>query len=205
MFGSKRLPLLFGFYHRAKQNDRGSLKSLPKEGGGRMSQLSRNIITRKQIEDELYFYNTADIKSTVILCLCLALFFGPLTFGILYFILTETTDTSLKIGLSIPLGILFSAPIWGNLIVLAKHVDKRSLLKKGEYDIVILPVSDKYESSRNRSTVHLLEFPNLKEIAVSSTTYSLASWGDEFYVVHYKGKNKIELLYSLKTHEYREA
>ncbi len=170
-----------------------------------MSQGSRNVITRKQIEDELYFYNTADIKATVVLCLCLALFFGPLTFGTLYFIITETTDIALRIALSIPLGILFSAPIWGNLIKLAKHFAKRSLLKKGEFDIVILPVSDKYESTRHRNTVRLLEFPNLKEIAVSSTTYSLASWGDEFYVVHYRGKYKIELLYSLKTHEYKET
>lgn len=166
---------------------------------------SRNIITRKQIEDELYFYNTADIKATVVLCLCLALFFGPLAFGILYLIITETTDISLKIGLSIPLGALFSAPIWGNLIRLAKHLAKRSLLKKGLFEVKILPVSDKYESNRNRSTAKLLEFPNLKEIAVSSTTYSLASWGDEFYVIHYRGKSKIELLYSLKTHEYKET
>ena len=169
-----------------------------------MTQQSRNTITRKQIEEELYFYNTADIKATVVFCLCLALFFGPLTFGILYLIITETTDTALKIGLSIPLGALFSAPSWGNLIKLAKHIAKRSLLKKGLFEVKILPVSDKYESNRNRSTVRLLEFPNLKEIAVSSATYSLASWGDEFYVVHYKGKSKIELLYSLKTHDYRE-
>ena len=88
---------------------------------------------------------------------------------------------------------------------MAKHFAKRSLLKKGLFEVKILPVSDKYESNRNRSTAKLLEFPNLKEIAVSSTTYSLASWGDEFYVVHYRGKSKIELLYSLKTHEYKET
>ena len=169
-----------------------------------MSAQSRNMITRKQIEEELYFLSSADIKATSVLCLCLSIFFGPLTFGILYFIITESGDISLKIGLSIPLGLLFSAPIWGNLISLAKHLAKRHLLKKGLFEVKILPVSDKWESSRNRGTVRLLEFPNLKEIAVSSTTYSLASWGDEFYVVHYQGKDKIELLYSLKTHEYRE-
>ena len=109
-----------------------------------MSAQSRNIITRKQIEEELYFLSSADIKATIVLCLCLSIFFGPLTFGILYFIITESGDISLKMGLSIPLGILFSAPIWGNLISLAKHLAKRHLLKKGLFEVKILPVSDKW-------------------------------------------------------------
>lgn len=169
-----------------------------------MATPTRNIITRKQIEEELYFLNSADIKATIVLCLCLSLFFAPLTYGVVYGISLMSGVTALEIILMISLGALCSAPIYSNLIVLAKHLSKRSLLKKGLFQITVLPVSDKYESSRNRSTVRLLEFPNLKEIAVSGTTYALAAWGDDFYVVHYQGKKTIELLYSLKTHELKE-
>ena len=52
------------------------------KGGGDMEKQTKNEITREFIEKELRFYNTADIRSTLVLCGGLSLFFVPLTIGV---------------------------------------------------------------------------------------------------------------------------
>ena len=69
-----------------------------------MEKQTKNVITRDFIEKELRFYNTADIRSTLVLCGGLSLFFVPLTIGAVYGFFALLENVCLKILLSVLVG-----------------------------------------------------------------------------------------------------
>lgn len=170
-----------------------------------MEKQTKNEITREFIEKELRFYNTADIRSTLVLCGGLSLLFVPLTIGVVYGFFALLENVCLKILLSVLVGGLTSAPIWINLLSLITSLREQKLLQNGDFDIVVCEVQYKDEKLvYRRHTEKFFHFVGFKEISVGNVYYDLSSQGDEFYIVHYKGCTNIKLLYSLKMYELKE-
>ena len=169
-----------------------------------MEKQTKNEITREFIEKELRFYNTADIRSILVLCGVLSLFFVPLTIGAVYGFFALLENVYLKILLSVLVGGLTSSPIWINLLSLKTSLREQKLLQNGDFDIVVCEVQYKDEKLVHRHTEKFLHFNGFKEVSVGNVNYDLVSQGDEFYIVHYKGRTEIKFIYSLKIYVLKE-
>ena len=169
-----------------------------------MEKHTKTAITREIIEKELRFYNTADIRSTLVLCGGLSLLFVPLTVGFVYGFFALLGNIWLKILLSVFVGGLASAPVWMNLLSLKTSLTERKLLKNGEFDIVVCEVQYKEEKPVHRHTEKYLHFDGFKVVTVGNVDYDPVSQGDEFYIVHFRGHTTVKLLYSLKMYNYTE-
>ena len=168
-----------------------------------MEKQTKNVITRDFIEKELRFYNTADIRSTLVLCGSLSLVFLPLTIGIVYGFFAFLKNIWLKIILSVFVGGITSAPIWMNLLSLKTSLTERKSIQNRDFDITVCEVQYKDERVVNRHTEKFLHFVGFKEVSVGNVNYDLVSQGDEFYIVHYKGLTDIKFIYSLKLYDYK--
>lgn len=166
-----------------------------------MEKQTKNVITREFIEKELRFYNTAHIRSTLVLCAGLSLLFVPLTVLAVCVVCGAFTAVLLEIIISVLLGAVLSAPVWINLLCLIPKLKERKLLQNGDFVIAVCEMSYKEKKTVRRHTENVLHFVGFEGASVASTTFDLASQGDEFYVVHYKGLTGIELLYSLNLYE----
>ena len=169
-----------------------------------MEEQTKNIIMREYIEKELRFHYKADIRSTLVLCGGLSLFFVPLAAGVVYGIFALLKTAWIEILLSVLIAALTSAPIWINLLPLRISIKERKLLRNGDFDIAVCKVQYKDEKTVRQHTEKFLHFVGYKEISVGNAIYDLTSQGDEFYIVHYKGYTDIKLLYSLKTYVLKE-
>lgn len=169
-----------------------------------MERQTKNVITRELIERELRYYNTANIRSALVLCAALSPLFVPLTVGTVCGVFALLKNTLLIILLSVLIGGLASAPIWIKLLALIRSLRDRKLIQNGDFAIVICEVQYKGEKPVHRHTEKFLHFNEFEEVLVENVNYDIVSQGDEFYIVHYKGHTTIKLLYSLKMYEYRE-
>ncbi len=169
-----------------------------------MDKQTKNTITREEIAKELRRKNTVHIRSFLIWGGCWSLFSVPMTVGVVRqaFFRGDTTLPIIICGFILGAG--FTSPIWVSLIMLWKLLAERALIRRGEFEISIRPLSYKSEGIRNRRLVEFLHFPGFKEIQVSHTTCQLASQDDEFYIIHYRAKESIEFVYPLKLYEYKE-
>ena len=166
-----------------------------------MEKQTKNIITRDFIEKELRFYNTADIKSRLVLCSIFTVILLPITITSIYMISGAFDNTLAEIILSIVIGGIISSPIWGLLLVIISALYERRMLARGDFDIVTREVSYKSEELVHRHLEECLHFRGFNKISVGHTTFQLASAGDTFYIVHYKAKKDIKLLYAAKMYE----
>lgn len=173
-----------------------------------MAKETKNVITREWIEKELRFYNTADIRSCTLLFVVFSLIFIPIGLLAVNGVASEFKPVLIKIVLWVVLTPLVSAPSWISLLSLYKCFKERALIQKGDFEIVVKELSHKSEKLvyRNRRTrmEEVLHFADFKPISVGHTRYQLSSRGDEFYIVHYKGSNRIKFFYPLKMYEYIE-
>ncbi len=168
-----------------------------------MNKQTKNVISREWVERELRFYNTADIRYTLVLSIAFTPFFVLFAVLSAYSVCSSIENILLKIVLSIIACGITSSPIWFILFVLRNAFAERKMLQRGEFDIVTREVLYKSEKAVNRHIVELLHFQDFKEISVSHTIFQLSSVGDTFYIIHYKTKNVIKLLYSAKMYEYK--
>ena len=144
----------------------------------------KNVITREFIEKELRFYNTADIRSTLVLCGVLSLFFVPFTVGVIYGFFTLLKTTWLKILFSVLVSALTSAPVWLNLLSLRTSLKNENycktvilILRYAKYNIKTKSLfSDTRKNSfilsdlrKNRLETLIMIFP-LKEMNSTSFT-----------------------------------
>ena len=166
-----------------------------------MEKQTKNVNTREIIEKELRFSNTAYIRSTLVLCAGLSLLFVPLTVLAVCGVCGAFTAVLLEIIISVLLGAALSAPVWINLLCLIPKLKERKLLQNGDFVIAVCEMSYKEKIYVRRHTENVLHFVGFEGASVASTTFDLASQGDEFYVVHYKGLTGIELLYPLNLYE----
>ena len=168
-----------------------------------MKKQTKNVITREFVEKELRFYNRADIRANIHLLGVCSVAFLPFTLLIIYGVLSEFEGVLLQIILSVFLGGIISSPIWVTLILLVRALLERKMLLRGEFDIVTRELLYKREKMVHRHIEECLKFEGFKEIAVTPTAYELASAGDAFYIVHYKAKKRIKLLYSARAYDYQ--
>lgn len=168
-----------------------------------MEKQTKNIITREWVEKELRFYNTADIRYTLIVCAALSLLCLPITAICIYGVLSEFQNAFFKIVLCIVVVGVLTAPVWLGLLSLWGSIVERKLLKNGDFDIVTRELLYKEERTNRRHIDEFFGFDDFDEIKVGHTAFQMASQGDEFYIVHYLTKKQIKLLYAAKMYEYR--
>ena len=101
----------------------------------RSSADSKKIITREWVENELRFYNTADIKYLTVNLFSLGLALGVLTY--LFLLLTWSCFDSLwaKLLMSGPLAFLVLFIVFSILWQLIGKLRERRALKKGNFDV----------------------------------------------------------------------
>ena len=180
------------------------LKQATTKGGEDMKKPTKNIITREYIEKELWFYNKAGIRSSILLMGILLIFCIPCTIMFISFSCAIAKNILLKIFLciiSVFLGMSFEGIV---LVYLIKDLSERKKLKAGEFSIVIRKMLYKRTVYEERSELHCLYFEDFNEVATGYTYYNLSSDGDEFYLVHYNGSNKVKWVYPLSMYEYKE-
>ena len=159
---------------------------------------TKNEITREFIKKELAFYNKADIRSRLLLGIVLALLSVPLVCLCIFLI----DHLVLRILLSclcalLPFGVF--ALIY--IVQLVKALGEKKMLTKGQFEITTRKVLSMDEKVVGNHTETFFSFGDFKEISVGKTTRDITSVGDEFYIVHYRGKSEIKLFYPAKTHE----
>ena len=168
-----------------------------------MKKQTQNIITREWIEKELRFYNTADIKSSLVLCSVSTVIFLPITIALIHGIAESFDNVLVKIVLLILIGCITSSPIWRSFLLTRNALCERKMLARGDFDIVTRDVSYKSEEMVHRHMEEYLHFCEFNKISVGHTIFQLASAGDTVYIVHYKAKKDIKLLYSAKMYEFQ--
>ena len=177
--------------------------TIKKVGGQQMEKQTKNIITRDWVEKELRFYNTADIKHSIFLFIIYTLVFLPITIAMLHGGGSSIKNTFLRIVLAIFLGGVMSSPIWISCFWILNALLERKMLMRGEFDIVTRELLCKSEKRVCRQLKEFLHFQDFRKKHVGHTTFQLASNGDIFYIVHYKTKKSIKLMYPAKMHEYK--
>ena len=169
-----------------------------------MEKQTKNMITRKQIEKDLLFSNTASIKHTAV---CLAAV--TLALGVVSAIFLSLLPTGFP-WLDIIIWIFFigivGAPVWAFSAMLIKALIERKHLKNGDLQIVVRPLLYKEEKlvRSSDSFEKVFHFEDFEEVLADSTHYQLSIPGDLFYIVHYRGSRDAKFVFPLKLYEYEE-
>ena len=174
-----------------------------------MERESKQIITREWVENELRFYNTADIKYLTVNLFSLGLVLGLLIYLALLLGWSVTASLWLKIVPTCLLGGVYLIIMGSLLAQLIEHLMERRALKKGNFDIVVRQVQYKTEklrrNTRGLAMDEYLVFDQFGAIEVSHDEYYRTNAGDDFYmVVYYLPKPKVRLRYSKRSYQYRE-
>lgn len=178
-----------------------------------MERESKQIITREWVENELRFYNTADIKYLTVNLITLSLALGVPTYFCL--LLTWSCFDSLwaKLLMSGPLAFLVLFIVFSILWQLIGKLRERRALKKGNFDVVLRTVQYKTEKVKYRyfgrrhrlRLEEYLVFDQFGAVEVDHDEYYRTNAGDDFYmVVYYLPKPKVRLRYSKRSYQYRE-
>ena len=174
-----------------------------------MERESKQIITREWVENELRFYNTADIKYLTVNLFSLGLALGVPIYLFLLLGWSVSDFLWLNIVLTCFFGGIFLLFVGAMLGQLVEHLMERRALKKGNFDVVVRQVQYKTEklrrNTRGLAMDEYLVFDQFGAIEVSHDEYYRTSAGDEFYmVVYYLPKPKVRLRYSKRSYQYRE-
>ena len=176
-----------------------------------MEKTTRNIITRKSIEEKLRSDNRASLKVSILTFLAAALV-GIL--WVVFFISSFFEAPNFGFGVLFFLfAIVGTVPAWVMLAGFAKALIEYKHLKNGDIEIVTRPLLYKsqkevriYCNKRTRwQTRSFFHFEGFDELWASPEMYQNFTWGDEFYIVYYKGSKKVEKVFPLKMYEYKES
>ena len=166
-----------------------------------MQRETKNVITRETVAIDLRSSNAKRMKFVLYLGFAM---WAPI--GLCAVVIMLSRDYLSAQIKSIALMIFVLSFLADVLITSLSNMIK---LKRGEFEIVVRRVINKKEKisygrhvGRNKIK-ECLYFNDFNKISVKHTMYQLASYGDEFYIVHYRGEKKIELLYPCKMYEYK--
>ena len=172
---------------------------------------SKKIITREWVENELRFYNTADIKYLSVNLITLSLALGvPIYLCLLlaWSCLDFLWARLLILGFFGGIFLLFVFLIGHQLF---EALMERRALKKGNFDVVLRTVQYKTEKGvwrRGRRRLQLEEylvFDQFGAVEVDHDEYYRTNAGDEFYMaVYYLPKPKVRLRYAARSYQYKE-
>ncbi len=175
-----------------------------------MEKQTKNIITRESIEKKLRSDNSASLKVSALS------FFAAALVGILwivFFIPSFFEAPNFGFGVLFFLfAIVGTVPAWVLSVRFVRDLKEYKHLKNGDLEIVMLPLLYKsqkevriYCNKRTRwQTRSLFHFEGFDEFWASPEMYQNFTWGDEFYIVYYKGSKKVEKVFPLKMYEYKE-
>ena len=166
---------------------------------------TKNIITRASVEEELRFLNTADIRFIIAEIALFSLLLVPLTVLLLWSAFAFFSPSPIVIVISFLLVIALDFPYFIEGRNLARRFTERKQIKKGEFEITRSQLSYKNEVQMRRHSEYRFYFSRFAHYVVGKSRYELFEGGDEFYLVHYRKGDVIQIIYPLKTHEYQEA
>ena len=178
-----------------------------------MDRDSKKIITREWVENELRFYNTADIKYLSVNLITLGLALGVPIYLFLLLGWSVCDFLWINIVLTCFFGGIFLIFVGAMLGQLIEHLMERRALNKGNFDVVLRTMQYKTEKVKyryfgRRHRLRLKEylvFDQFGAIEVSHDEYYRTSAGDEFYMaVYYLPKPKVRLRYSARSYQYKE-
>ena len=162
-----------------------------------MANPTKNILTRELVEKELRVLNRKDIRWA------LALFLGTAPFSLLLATGLALRILSLELLSSLTVQTLIAIFVWcfvASPFLLASPMvihplSERRLLKKGRFEVSVLPLSYKQEQ---------LVFRGFHPFAADSVIYLMTDAGEKCYLVHYPGKKDIKLVYPLSMYDYKD-
>ena len=175
-----------------------------------MGKQTKNIITRESIEKKLRTDNIASLKVSALA------FFAAALVGILwvvFFIPSFFEAPNFGFGVLFFLfALVGTVPAWALLPNFVKDLKEYRHLKNGDVEIVtrsLLYKSQKevrvYCNKRTRwQTRNLFNFEGFDEFWASPEMHQNFTWGDEFYIVYYRGSKTVKMLFPLKMYEYKE-
>ncbi len=165
---------------------------------------TKNPLTRQEIERELYALNKADIRAAAVMLGVTILVLAPIAVIITLVTVGETGHFAIKAAIIIITDGLCLAPVVVMSIGVIHAFTDRKLLQNGGFDIVTRELQSKEEKIVGRHVERFFHFQGFHPTTVGTTTYQLADQGDEYYIVHYKRKHFIKLLYSAKMYDLKE-
>ena len=168
-----------------------------------MNKPTKNIITRGWVAKELEFYNKANIRSNLLILCAISAFFLPITIILIFAILNNINNIFLDIILATFTSFLFFIPFFYQYSILKKYLSEKKLISSQLFEISVAELSYKDERA-GRTTEYFLHFPGFDMVSVGHNIYDYASNNDKYYLVHYKGSNKVRLYYSDIAYEYDE-
>lgn len=168
-----------------------------------MAKQTKNIITRKSIEDDLLFYTSADMRSTLVWGGAISLLGVPSIILLANF-LKPTDRHPLSLICYGFILLLFISLLLSLFIPIPRALKEKKLIRSGEVEIVVLPLLYKQEKVYRHHTYKLLYFEGFKGEMVGNTEYDLASAKQEYYIVHYRNSKEIKMIFSTERYEYRE-
>ena len=175
-----------------------------------MSKQTKNIITREEVVKELQTSRKANFYFCLLMLGMSLLFFLPFIVGIIYAFCSWADSMWAKVLFSAFFGGLMLVWICINLLWLWRNRKRKKMLQRGNFDIVTREVLYKSETilaGRRRlgmsDTSKFLHFSGFAKRQVNQDVFQRTSQGDAFYIVHYKTKGTIELLYPAKMYEFK--
>ena len=171
-----------------------------------MNQQTKNIITRKTLEDELLFTATANVRYTAVVSSAFSLFL--LFFGVgLSALVLGTCQTPFELGCLIFCYVLVCGAIvliWSRFFMAIRY---RKRIQNGEFEVTAVPLSYKAERyvrrGRHASVVEEFYFADFEPYQPGHTVYQLADAADLFYLVHLTGAKHILRAYLGDMYEYK--
>ena len=173
-----------------------------------MEKQTKNIITREEIEKKLCDDNRASLKVSTLGFLATAL--GGVLWGVFFIPSFFEAPNFGFCVLFFLFAIVGTVPAWALLPNFVKDLKEYRHLKNGDVEIVTRPLLYETEETcytrktRMEYTKHKFHFEGFDEFWASPEMYQNFTWGDEFYIVYYKGSKKVEKVFPLKMYEYKE-
>ena len=173
-----------------------------------MEKQTKNIITREEIEKKLRSDNRASLKVSTLAFLATALV-GVLwgVFFIPFFLEAPNFGLGVLFFLFVIVG---TVPAWALLPNFVKDLKEYRHLKNGYVEIVTRPLLYETEETcytrktRIEYTQHRFHFEGFDAFLASPEQSKAFTRGDEFYIVHFKGSKKVQMVFSLKIYQYKE-
>ena len=170
-----------------------------------MVEPTKEKLTRQSLCQELIKTNRAALRHAVYLSVFCSLFLIPLVTLILRWTIKETNG-SVWVWLFATLpALLYLLPVVLAIWFLWDGLQNRRLLSQDAFEVITAELSYKSEEYVHRQYRELLHFAGFdRPLQVGHTAYQLATEGDLYYLVHYRGKKTVVLFYACKMYEYTD-
>ena len=170
-----------------------------------MKEPTKEILTRQSIREALERKHRKSMLYTVCLSALFSLVLIPFVTLLLIWALSESHATAWPLISAIAAALIGLFPIGLMVYILWDVFGEHRRLAQDDFEIVTAELSYKSEKYVNRQWMELLHFAGSdRPVQVGHTAYQLASAGDLYYLVYYRGRNAVKLFYACKMYEYTE-